>query len=95
MAVNLKEVKHIAELAKLNFSDEEYTELIEDMNNILDYMNKLNEINTDNVEPLSHPSDLFNENREDIPVKGITKKDVFLNSSNNDENFFIIPKIIG
>lgn len=95
MAVNIDEVKHIADLAKLDFSEEEFSELTREMNSILEYMNKLNELNTDNVEPLLHPGELFNENREDIAVKGISKMEAFKNSKNNDDDFFIIPKIIG
>ena len=95
MSVSINEVKHIADLAKLDFSEDEYSELTKDMNSILKYMNKLNELNTDGIEPLLHPGEMFNENREDIAVKGISKKDAFLNSKNNDDDFFIIPKIIG
>lgn len=95
MPVELNEVKHIAKLAKLNFSEKEFDELTNDLNSILDYMSKLNEVNTENIEPLSHPSQLFNENRKDLTIVSVDKNEVFKNTPYNDGEFFLIPKIIG
>ncbi|TSC92750.1 MAG: aspartyl-tRNA(Asn)/glutamyl-tRNA (Gln) amidotransferase subunit C, partial [Candidatus Berkelbacteria bacterium Athens1014_28] len=55
MAVTKAEVEKIAELARLEFSESEIEHLTKDMNQILHHMDKLNELDTSNVEPLSHP----------------------------------------
>ena len=55
MAVTLKDVEHIAELARLKFSGEELENFTHQLNEILKYVEKLDELDTENVEPLSHP----------------------------------------
>ena len=65
MPVTKKEVENIAELAQLKFSEEELESFTPQMNEILNYMEKLNELDTENVEPLSHPVEQTNVFRED------------------------------
>ena len=65
MSVTLKDVKHIAELARLEFSGEELESFTHQLNQILEYVEKLNELDTENVEPLSHPIEGNNIFRED------------------------------
>jgi aspartyl-tRNA(Asn)/glutamyl-tRNA(Gln) amidotransferase subunit C len=95
MAVNKQDVEKIAELARLIFSEEELENFTPQMNKILSYMDKLNELDTDNVEPLSHPVEQTNVFREDELRPSISKEDALKNAPSKDENHFKVPKVIG
>jgi len=95
MAVTRKDVEHIAELARLKFNDSEIDNFTLDLNNILTYVEKLNELDTENVEPLSHPVEGFNAFREDVAKKSIPHEDALRNAPSKDEDFFKVPKVIG
>ena len=95
MSVNRKDVEHIAELARLKFNKEELENFTNQLNEILTYVEKLNELDTENVEPLSHPVENNNVFRDDIVKPSIQKNEALKNSPENDENFFRVPKVIG
>lgn len=67
--ISIEEVKHIAGLAKIQFSEKELKGLQKELSSILDYFNKLKEVDVENVEPTSHSIVLKNVMREDRPVK--------------------------
>lgn len=95
MAVTKKDVEKIAELAQLKFSEEELENFTPQMNEILSYMDKLNELNTENVEPLSHPVEQTNVFRKDEMKPSITTEDALKNAPAKDEHHFKVPKVIG
>jgi len=94
MSVDKNEILKIASLAKLKFSDEEIEKFTSQFNEILNYMDKLNEIDTENVQPLSHPLDINNVMREDELFNSIETKDALLNAPDKDEQYFKVPKVI-
>ena len=77
--ISEQEVKKIAELSRLSLTNEELKKRTEDMNNILDYMDTLNEIDTENVEELYNVHDMNNSLREDNYESSLDKKDVLAN----------------
>jgi len=95
MAVTRQEVEKIAELARLEFSENEIEHLTKDMNQILHHMDKLNELDTSNVEPLSHPIEVKNVFRDDELKESIKREDALKNAPDKDEEFFKVPKVIG
>jgi aspartyl-tRNA(Asn)/glutamyl-tRNA(Gln) amidotransferase subunit C len=95
MAVTKKDVEKIAELAKLKFSEQELESFTPQMNEILAYMDKLNELDTENVEPLSHPVEQTNVFREDEMKPSITTEEALKNAPEKDERYFKVPKVIG
>ena len=92
--VTLKEVEHIAELARLKFSNEELENFTQQLNQILKYVEKLNELDTENVEPLSHPIEGNNVFREDILKPSINREEALKNAPDSDDEFFKVPKVI-
>ena len=94
MSVTLKDVEHIAKLARLNFSEDELKEFTGDMNKILEYMEKLDELDTENVEPLSHPVEQINVFREDELKESVEREEALKNAPKSDEEFFKVPKVI-
>lgn len=94
MPVSKEEVIKISNLAKLKLNDEEVAEFTGDMNKILDYMDKLNELDTENVKPLSHPLEGTNVFREDELKSSIDREDALINAPDRTEEFFKVPKVI-
>lgn len=87
-------IDHIAHLARLSFKGEDKDAIKNDMNNIIDFMGKLNEIDTDHVEPLVFMSDGINVLREDIAQQSITHEEALRNAPKKDSDYFRIPKVL-
>lgn len=94
MAVSIDEVKHIAKLAKLKFSDDELEDFTHRFNDILKYMEMLNQVDTSNIEPLSHPVEMTNVFRDDKLNKSVSTDDALKNAPESDGEFFRVPKVI-
>ena len=94
MSLNKKDIEHIAKLAKLKFNDDEIDKLTPQLNRILQYVEKLNELDTENVEPLSHPVANINVFREDILKESIPTKEALKNAPQKDDKYFKVPKVI-
>ena len=95
MSVTIKDVEHVAKLARLEFTEEEKKMFTRQLNQILEYMEKLNELDTTNVEPLSHVIDLSNVFREDRVRPSCPVEEVLKNAPAKTEKFFKVPKVIG
>ncbi len=94
MAVTKENVEYIAALARLKFNDAELENYTHQLNDILKYVEKLNELNTDNVEPLSHPVENVNVFREDKLKPSISTEEALKNAPNRTDEFFKVPKVI-
>ncbi|MEX0600613.1 MAG: Asp-tRNA(Asn)/Glu-tRNA(Gln) amidotransferase subunit GatC [Rhodothermales bacterium] len=94
MAVTVDEVKYIASLARLRFTDEEERRLAGQMSEILDYVDKLNELDTSAVPPMSHVLDLYNVTRDDEVEQRITRDEALENAPDADSEYFRAPKVI-
>lgn len=94
MAVDDKTVDKIAELAKLEFNNEAKEDIKADLNKMLDFVDKLNELDTENVEPLIYMLDEIPVLRED-KVKGhVNQKEALKNAPHKDTDYFKVPKVI-
>jgi len=95
MSVTMKDVEHVAMLARLSFSDEEKKRLTAELNEILQYMEQLNSLDTSGVEPLSHVIELSNVFRKDELRPGLPREDALRNAPAKSDKFFKVPKVIG
>lgn len=95
MAITKKDVEKIAELARLKFTDDELENFTPQMNEILSYMDKLNELDTQNVKPLSHPVEQTNVFRKDELKNSISTEEALKNAPDKTETHFKVPKVIG
>ena len=95
MPVTKKDVEHIAKLARLEFNEQQKEKLTQEMNDILGYIEKLNEVDTSNVEPLSHVIELSNVMREDEVKPSLSQEEALKNAPEKTEKFFKVPKVIG
>ena len=94
MAVTIKDVEHIAKLAKLKFNDAEKEKLRGELNKILEYIDKLNELDLTNVEPMENMNEAENVFREDVTGPSLTKEEVLKNAPSKTDNFFKVPKVL-
>jgi len=84
----------LANLSKLQFSDEERSAIKCDLQKMLDFIDQINEIDTEGVEPLIHINKNINSFREDVAKSLITKQEALKNAPKANEDFFIVPKVI-
>jgi aspartyl-tRNA(Asn)/glutamyl-tRNA(Gln) amidotransferase subunit C len=94
MKVTDEMIDHLAHLARLEFSGDEKTELKQDLEKMIGFVEKLKEVDTTGIEPLMHITDAVNILRDDEVQKNITKEEVLLNAPKTDGNFFVVPKVI-
>jgi aspartyl-tRNA(Asn)/glutamyl-tRNA(Gln) amidotransferase subunit C len=95
MSVTLENVAYIAELARLRFTGEEQEKMTRELNTILHYVEKLNQIDTEGVEPLSSIHDQANVLREDVERPSLSNADALKNAPDSQDRFFKVPKVIG
>ena len=88
-------IEYVGILAKLELSGEEKEQAKKDMESMLDYVDKLNELDTDGVEPMSHVFPVNNVFREDVVTNGDGSKDTLKNAPLQKEQCFKVPKTIG
>jgi len=94
MQIDKDTVAKVAHLARLEVSEQETTELVGDMNKILDFMAKLNEVDTANVEPLIYMTSDVNVLREDVVKQEVTHEEALLNAPERDGKHFLVAKVI-
>ncbi|MBL6955393.1 MAG: Asp-tRNA(Asn)/Glu-tRNA(Gln) amidotransferase subunit GatC [Chlorobium phaeobacteroides] len=95
MSVTIKDVAYIAELARLSFTDTEKEKMTSELNAILQYVEKLDEVDTDGVEPLSSIHDEVNVLRDDVRQESVPNETALLNAPDKLDRFFRVPKVIG
>jgi aspartyl-tRNA(Asn)/glutamyl-tRNA(Gln) amidotransferase subunit C len=94
MKVDIKTVDEVAHLARLEFDAEAKKEIVVDMNRMLAFVEKLNELDTKGIEPLIYMTDESNVLREDVVKETITQKEALQNAPKKDSDYFKISKVI-
>ncbi len=89
-----EDVKYIAKLANLRFEESELESFTHKFNEILAYVEKLNEIDTSEIEPLEYPIDNKNVFREDEQKQSISRDEALKNAPETDNEYFLVPKVI-
>ena len=94
MKIDDKTVDKIASLSKLSFEGDQKKAIINDMNKMLDFISKLEEVDTEGVAPLIHMTDEVNVLRADDAVVSVTQKEALKNAPKKDSTYFKIPKVV-
>lgn len=94
MSITRQNVEHVANLAKLRLTDTEIDNYTKQLGDILTYMEKLDELDTSDIEPLSHVMDVTNAFRDDEPQKSLARDEALSNAPKSDGEFFVVPKVI-
>ena len=94
MNIDKETVEKVAHLARLELGNDEKETMIADMNKILGFMDKLNEIDTSGIEPLVYMTNEINTVREDVIKHEITHEEALLNAPKHDKDYFLVAKVI-
>ena len=94
MSIDKDTVKHISKLARISVNDKKVDSLSKDLSSIIRFIEKLNKLNTDNVKPLTSIIDASLKSREDEIRDGKIRDQILKNSPENNDEFFVVPKVI-
>lgn len=91
--INIKDVEHVAKLARLDLTQDEKEKFTKQLGDILKYVEQMNEVDTQGVVPMAHAFDIVNVMREDKVVYEQTKEQLMANAPDEENGFFKVPKI--
>ncbi|GGG09261.1 Asp-tRNA(Asn)/Glu-tRNA(Gln) amidotransferase subunit GatC [Paenibacillus abyssi] len=94
MSITIKDVEHVANLARLELSDEEKGKFTEQLNAILKYAEKLNELDTEQVEPTTHVLPITNVMRDDTTRESVGVEKAMLNAPDEEDGQFRVPAVL-
>ncbi|HCA82717.1 MAG TPA: Asp-tRNA(Asn)/Glu-tRNA(Gln) amidotransferase GatCAB subunit C [Flavobacteriales bacterium] len=94
MKIDEKTISRLAELSRLEFDPASAAEIQKDLTRIIGFIEKLNELDTEKVEPLIFMGDSENILREDVDVQTITQDEALKNAPRKDSDYFRIPKVL-
>lgn len=94
MKINREVLDKIAHLARLEFDDQDADKMMHDMTAIVSWVEKLNEVDTTGIEPLTTMAHEVNRVREDIPRTELTHEEVLQNAPVKNEDYFRVPKVL-
>ncbi|QFU16242.1 Asp-tRNA(Asn)/Glu-tRNA(Gln) amidotransferase subunit GatC [Microvirga thermotolerans] len=94
MSVDQKTVRRIAHLARIAVQEEDVPHLQDELNAILSFVEQLNEVNVDGVEPMTSVTPMTMKKRQDVVTDGENAEKVLLNAPAREDDFFVVPKVI-
>ena len=94
MAIRREEVEHVAHLARLHLGGEELDKMTEQLDMILSYVAKLDELDTSGIEPTTHAFSITNAFREDRVEKSLDQEKALANGPDHTEDSFVVPRVI-
>jgi len=94
MSIDKDTVKHISKLARISLDEKKINNLVKDLSSIMKFIEKLNELNTDNTTPLTSIINASLKPREDKVKEGKIRDQILKNSPEKNEEFFVVPKVV-
>ena len=94
MTIDLKTVKHISKLSRISIDDKKAKKLEKDLNAIFQWIEKLNQLNTDNVKPLTSIAETTLRFRKDQIMSKNIREDILKNSPKDNKDYFVVPKVV-
>lgn len=94
MKITTEDVKEVADLARLEFAEDEIEDFRSQFENILKFISKLDELDTGDVKPTTHVLDISTPLREDEVKDWITQEEALKNAPQSEDGFFAVPKVI-
>ena len=94
MSIDKDTVKHISKLARISLDENKISSLSKDLSSIMKFIEKLNELNTDKITPLTSIISASLKSREDEVKDGKIREQILKNSPEKNEEFFVVPKVV-
>ena len=94
MSIDKDTVKHISKLARISLDENKISNLSKDLSSIMKFIEKLNELNTDKITPLTLIINASLKSREDEVKDGKIRDEILKNSPEKNEEFFVVPKVV-
>jgi aspartyl-tRNA(Asn)/glutamyl-tRNA(Gln) amidotransferase subunit C len=94
-AIDLELVRHIGKLSRIELTDQQVQTFSQQLAAILEYFDKLQELDTSDVQPMAHAVEIHNVLAEDAPAASLTPQQALANAPQRDGDFFKVPKVIG
>ena len=94
MTIDLKTIKHISKLSRISVDEQKAVKFADDLNSIFKFIEKLNELKTDNVEPLTSVAKTTLKLRVDEVKSKDIREQIIKNSPQDNEDYFVVPKVI-
>lgn len=94
MSTDIQTIRKIAHLSRLELNEEKEQEMLQDLNKILNWVDQLRELDTENVEPLIHMSEEVNVMREDLSQNTVSHEAALKNAPKKDSDYFRVPKVL-
>ena len=94
MTIDLKTIKHISKLSRISVDEQKAEKLAGDLNSIFKFIEKLNELKTDNVEPLTSIAETTLRFRSDEVQSKDIRSQILKNSPEKNEDFFVVPRVV-
>ena len=94
MTIDLKTIKHISKLSRISVDDKKAKKLAGDLNSIFEFIEKLNELNTEKIEPLTSVAETTLKLRSDEVKSKNIKDQILKNSPEENEDFFVVPRVV-
>lgn len=91
--ITIKDVEHVAKLARLALTEEEKAKFAPQLNAVLEYVDELNEVDTTGIEPMAHSIKISNVMREDEVKQEFSREEMLKNAPEEEDGFFKVPKI--
>ena len=94
MSIDKDTVKHISKLARISLDENKISSLSKDLSSIMKFIEKLNELNTDKINPISSKINASLKSRDDDVKDGKIRDQILKNSPEKNEEFFVVPKVL-
>ena len=94
MTIDLKTIKHISKLSRISVDDKKAKKLAGDLNSIFEFIEKLNKLDTKNIEPLTYVAETTLKFRNDEVKSKDIRDQILKNSPDENEDFFVVPKVV-
>lgn len=94
MTLKIEDVKKVSKLARIHMEDEKLEQLAPQLSNIINFVEQLSEVDTDNVEPLANVVDITLQLREDKTTDGGYSEKVLKNTPETTQGYFVVPKVV-
>ena len=94
MTIDLKTIKHISKLSRISVEESKAKKLAGDLNSIFDFIEKLNELDTENIEPLTSVAEITLPLRSDDVKSENIREQILKNSPDENEDFFVVPRVV-